>query len=37
MCGDAVNAVDVTAATVDEFHWINRPTFQQAITYPDGR
>ena len=37
MCGDAVNAVDITAATVDEFHWINRPTFQQAITYPSGR
>ena len=37
MCGDAVNASDVTAATVDEFHWINRPTFQQAISYPDGR
>jgi hypothetical protein len=37
MCGDAVNAVDITAATVDEFHWINRPTFQQAITYADGR
>ena len=31
------NAVDITAATVDEFHWINRPTFQQAISFPGGR
>ena len=30
MCGDAVNATDLTAAPVEEFHWINRPTFQQA-------
>lgn len=37
MCGDAVNATDLTAAPVDEFHWINRPTFQQAVEYRDGR
>ena len=37
MCGDAVNASDVTAAAVGEFHWINRPTFQQAISFPGGR
>ena len=37
MCDDAVNASDVTVAAVNEFHWINRPTFQQAIEYRDGR
>jgi acyl-homoserine lactone acylase PvdQ len=37
MCGDAVDAVDVTLAAVPKFHWINRPTFQQAVQYPDGR
>jgi hypothetical protein len=37
MCTDAVNASDVTIAPVEEFHWINRPTFQQAVTYPDHR
>jgi acyl-homoserine lactone acylase PvdQ len=31
MCGDAVNAVDVTVASIGPFHWINRPTFQQAV------
>jgi hypothetical protein len=33
MCHDAVNASDVTVAAVDEFHWINRPTFQQAVQF----
>jgi hypothetical protein len=37
MCGDAVDSVDLTAAPVGPFHWINRPTFQQAVQYPDGR
>ena len=37
MCNDAVNATDVTVAAVDEFHWINRPTFQQAVQYQSGR
>ncbi len=37
MCDDAVDSVDVTLATVPKFHWINRPTFQQAVQYPDGR
>lgn len=37
MCHDAVNPTDVTLAAVNEFHWINRPTFQQAVQYPDGR
>lgn len=37
MCDDAVNATDVTIASVDEFHWINRPTFQQAVRYQGGR
>ncbi len=33
MCHDAVNPTDLTAAPVNEFHWINRPTFQQAVEY----
>jgi acyl-homoserine lactone acylase PvdQ len=37
MCHDAVNATDVTVASVGEFHWINRPTFQQAVQYQGGR
>jgi hypothetical protein len=37
MCNDAVNAADLTAAPVDEFHWINRPTFQQAVEYQSHR
>jgi len=37
MCRDAVDAVDVTLAAVPKFHWINRPTFQQAVQYPSGR
>jgi acyl-homoserine lactone acylase PvdQ len=37
MCHDAVNAQDVTVAAVNQFHWINRPTFQQAIRFPDHR
>ena len=37
MCGDAVDSTDVTLAAVPPFHWINRPTFQQAVQYPDGR
>jgi acyl-homoserine lactone acylase PvdQ len=37
MCGDAVDSVDVTVAAVPPFHWINRPTFQQAVQYPSGR
>jgi len=37
MCGDAVKSVDVTLAAVPPFHWINRPTFQQAIQYPSHR
>ncbi len=37
MCFDAVNPTDLTAAPVNEFHWINRPTFQQAVEYPAHR
>ena len=37
MCGDAVDSTDVTLAEVPKFHWINRPTFQQAVQYPSGR
>ncbi|MEO7198310.1 MAG: penicillin acylase family protein [Solirubrobacterales bacterium] len=37
MCNDAVNATDLTVAAVDEFHWINRPTFQQAIEFQGHR
>jgi acyl-homoserine lactone acylase PvdQ len=37
MCGDAVDSVDLTLAAVPKFHWINRPTFQQAVQYPSGR
>jgi hypothetical protein len=37
MCGDAVKSVDVTLAAVPPFHWINRPTFQQAVQYPSHR
>jgi len=37
MCQDAVDAADLTVASVDEFHWINRPTFQQAVEYQSHR
>jgi len=37
MCEDAVDSTDVTIAPVGKFHWINRPTFQQAVQYQDGR
>jgi hypothetical protein len=37
MCHDAVDPTDVTVASVGKFHWIDRPTFQQAIRYPSGR
>ncbi len=37
MCRDAVNPQDVTVAAVNQFHWINRPTFQQAVQYQSGR
>jgi acyl-homoserine lactone acylase PvdQ len=37
MCNDAVNAADLTVAAVGEFHWINRPTFQQAVEYQSHR
>ena len=37
MCDDAVNASDVTVAAVNEFHWINRPTFQQALQFQSRR
>jgi hypothetical protein len=37
MCDDAVNATDVTVAAVNEFHWINRPTFQQALQFQSRR
>jgi len=37
MCDDAVNASDVTVAAVNHFHWINRPTFQQAVQFQSGR
>jgi acyl-homoserine lactone acylase PvdQ len=37
MCGDAVDSTDVTLAAVPPFHWINRPTFQQAVQYPSHR
>ena len=37
MCNDAVDPVDLTVAAVGKFHWINRPTFQQAVEYRDGR
>ena len=32
-----LNQTDLTAAPVNEFHWINRPTFQQAVEYPSHR
>ena len=37
MCHDAVNAQDVTVASVGPFHWINRPTFQQALQFQSRR
>jgi acyl-homoserine lactone acylase PvdQ len=37
MCDDAVDSVDLTLAAVPKFHWINRPTFQQAVQYTSGR
>ncbi|CAN5235161.1 penicillin acylase family protein [soil metagenome] len=37
MCDDAVNPTDVTIAPVNHFHWINRPTFQQAVQYQGQR
>ena len=37
MCRDAVNSTDLTVAGVGPFHWINRPTFQQAVQYQGGR
>ncbi len=37
MCTDAVNPTDLTAAPVNEFHWINRPTFQQAVEFQGHR
>ena len=37
MCDDAVNSTDVTVAAVGPFHWINRPTFQQAIQFQSRR
>ena len=37
MCEDAVDATDVTVAAVGKFHWINRPTFQQALQFQSGR
>ncbi len=37
MCHDAVNPTDITAAPVGQFAWINRPTFQQALQFRDGR
>jgi acyl-homoserine lactone acylase PvdQ len=37
MCRDAVNATDVTVAAVGPFHWINRPTFQQALQFQGRR
>jgi len=37
MCTDAVNPVDLTVAAVEEFHWINRPTYQQAIEFQGHR
>jgi acyl-homoserine lactone acylase PvdQ len=37
MCHDAVDATDVTVAAAGPFHWINRPTFQQAIQFPSHR
>ena len=37
MCNDAVDATDVTLAAPPPFHWINRPTFQQVVSYPSGR
>ncbi len=37
MCHDAVNSTDVTVAAVGPFHWINRPTFQQAIQFQSHR
>jgi hypothetical protein len=37
MCDDAVDASDVTVASVGEFHWINRPTFQQAVQFQRRR
>jgi len=37
MCHDAVDPTDVTVAAVGPFHWINRPTFQQAVQYQGHR
>lgn len=37
MCNDAVNPADLTVAAVNEFHWINRPTYQQAVEYQGHR
>jgi hypothetical protein len=37
MCRDAVNPTDVTVAAVGHFHWINRPTFQQALQFQNRR
>jgi acyl-homoserine lactone acylase PvdQ len=37
MCHDAVNPTDVTISAVNEFAWINRPTFQQAVQYQGHR
>jgi hypothetical protein len=37
MCTDAVDSTDLTLAAVPKFHWINRPTFQQAVQYQSGR
>ena len=37
MCHDAVDSTDVTLAAVPQFHWINRPTFQQAVQYQSHR
>ncbi len=37
MCNDAVDAADLTVASVGKFHWINRPTFQQVIEFQGHR
>ncbi len=37
MCNDAVDATDLSVAAVGPFHWINRPTFQQAVEYQRHR
>ncbi len=37
MCTDAVDPTDLTAAAVGKQHWINRPTFQQAIEFDRHR